>query len=205
MRQSTTIRGDTTIRHLKKYANRNPIHQLALRRFFDRLAGEIAEMSPSTVLDFGCGEGLFLREIEARGAVLNDYLGVDLREDALETARSLHPQYRFERSDLSRWNAPFTTFDLVVASQVLEHLPDPVGALEQLRDHCSGRLLLTVPTEPWFQIVNFLRGRHLARFGNHPEHVNRWSFEKFCSLVANHAEIVRAYRVFPFTVVVAEP
>jgi hypothetical protein len=64
---------------------------------------------------------------------------------------------------------------------------------------------LTVPTEPWFQIATFLRGRHLARPGNHPEHVNRWWFAKFWGFVANQAEIVRAYRVFPFTVVVAKP
>jgi hypothetical protein len=70
---------------------------------------------------------------------------------------------------------------------------------------CAGCLLLTVPTEPWFQIANLLRGRHLARLGNHPEHVNRWSFSKFCGFVADQAEISRAYRVFPFTVVVARP
>jgi hypothetical protein len=93
----------------------------------------------------------------------------------------------------------------VIASQVLEHLPDPVSALKRLVDLSSERLLLTVPAEPWFQIVNLARGRHLARLGNHPEHVNRWSFSKFGRLVSNHAQIVRAYRVFPFTVVVAKP
>jgi trans-aconitate methyltransferase len=181
------------------------MHRLALRRFFDRIAGELLEMGPARVLDFGCGEGLFLKEIEARGVVLDDYLGIDLREDALQTARSFHPRHRFELVDLSQWDAPPGSFDLVIASQVLEHLPDPVSALKRLVDLSSERLLLTVPAEPWFQIVNLARGRHLARLGNHPEHVNRWSFSKFGRLVSNHAQIVRAYRVFPFTVVVAKP
>ena len=205
MMRPTTIRDDTTARHLWKYTNRNPFHRLALRRFFDRIAGEILEMNPDRVLDFGCGEGLFLKEIEARGVELDDYVGIDLREDALQTARSYHPRHRFELVDISQWHSPAASFDLVIACQVLEHLPDPVSALRRLVGLSSERLLLTVPTEPWFQIVNLARGRHLARLGNHPEHVNRWSFSKFGRLVSNHAEIVRAYRIFPFTLVVAKP
>ena len=71
MKRPRTIRDDTAARHLWKYTNRNPIHRLALRRFFDRIAGEILEMRPDTVLDFGCGEGFFLREVEARGVALD--------------------------------------------------------------------------------------------------------------------------------------
>jgi len=203
--QPSTIRSDTTERHLRKYSNRNPIHRLALRRFFDRITGELLAQQPSTVLEFGCGEGLFLKEVGERGVVFDDYVGLDLREDALAAARALHPYGRFERADLFQWSAPVAGFDLVIASQVLEHLPDPGRALNRLVELCSGQLLLTVPLEPWFRILNLLRGRDLRRLGNHPEHVNLWTFSRFREFVADHAEVVRAYRVFPFTVVVARP
>ncbi len=205
MKALSTIRHDTAERHLRKYRNQNPIHRFVLRRFFDRVAAEIVQMQPKSVLEFGCGEGLFLREVMQRGVVFDDYIGLDLREDALETARSLHPHRRFERTDLLHWSEPGGGFDLVIASQVLEHLPDPGRTLERLAELCSGRLLLTVPSEPWFRVVNLLRGRDLRRLGNHPEHVNLWTFSGFRNFVAGHADGVRAYRVFPFTVVVARP
>ena len=205
MEQPSTIRYDTTERHLRKYSNRNPFHRLAMRRFFDRIAVELLALQPNTALEFGCGEGFFLKEVRERGVVFGDYVGLDLREGALATARSLHPHDRFERVDLFQWLAPVPGFDLVIASQVLEHLPQPGRALDRLVDLCSGQLLLTVPLEPWFRILNLLRGRDLRRLGNHPEHVNLWTFSRFREFVADHAEVVRAYRVFPFTVVVARP
>jgi len=205
MEMHSTVRHDTTERHVKKYNNRNPIHRLALGRFFDRIAAELDTLQPPSVLEFGCGEGLFLKEVQQRGVRFEDYVGLDLRDDALATARSLHPRRRFENAELFRWKAPEEGFDLVIASQVLEHIPDPDPTLARLVEMCSGQLLLTVPLEPWFRILNFVRGRDLRRLGNHPEHVNLWTFSRFRSFVADHAEVVRAYRVFPFTVVIAKP
>jgi len=201
----STVRQDTAERHLRKFSNQNPIHRFALGRFFDRIAAELNAFQPERVLEFGCGEGFFLKEVQQRGVEFADYVGLDLREDALATASSFFPKGRFERADLFRWPAPEEGFDLVIASQVLEHLPTPQLALERLVELCSGQLLLTVPLEPWFRILNFLRGRDLRRLGNHPEHVNLWTFSRFRSFVADHAEVVRAYRVFPFTVVIAKP
>ena len=205
MEVDSTVRHDTAERHLRKYNNRNLIHRFALGRFFDRIAAELNDLRPETVFEFGCGEGLFLKEVRERGVEFADYIGLDLREDALATARALHPNGRFERADLFRWPAPKDGFDLVIASQVLEHLPEPRLALERLVELCSGRLLLTVPMEPWFRILNLMRGRDVRRFGNHPEHVNLWTSSSFRGLVAEYAEILHAYSVFPFTVVIAQP
>ena len=50
-------------------------------------------------------------------------------------------------------------FDLVVASEVLEHLYEPERFLERLCRLSRGPVLLTVPHEPWFRLCNLLRGR----------------------------------------------
>lgn len=205
MKAQSTIRYDTAERHLRKYRNRNPIHRFFLRRFFDRVAAELTFLRTGSVLEVGCGEGLFLREVIERGVVFDDYIGLDLREGALKKARSLHPQYRFECADMRHWSAPNRKFDLVIASQVLEHLPEPGHTLGRLAKLCSGQLFLTVPCEPWFRTLNLFRGRDLRRLGNHPEHVNLWTFSGFREFVAGHADVVRAFRVFPFTLVVARP
>jgi SAM-dependent methyltransferase len=200
---ATTIRDDTTQRHLRKYSNKNPVQRLVLDRFFDAVVREIRTLRPRSTLDFGCGEGLFLQKLKDRGLVLDGFCGIDLRADALEHARNLHPEYRFECVDLLRWNRPAASFDLVIASEVLEHMPEPASVLARLTHFSRQHLLLTVPWEPWFRLMNLLRGRDIGRLGNHPEHVNLWSFSGFCRFLESHVRIVRAYTVFPFTVVVA--
>ena len=201
----STVRSDTTRRHLAKYTSSNPIHRYTLGRLFDRVAQELELLAPRSVLDLGCGEGFFLREIERRGIRFADYLGIDARADALAVARSFHPTRRFAHADLSDGPWPEGSFDLVIASQVLEHLPDPAPFLERVTRLTSRHLLLTVPWEPWFRTMNLLRGRDLRRLGNHPEHVNHWTFGEFGSFVSRYARILRATTVFPFTIVVAAP
>jgi 2-polyprenyl-3-methyl-5-hydroxy-6-metoxy-1,4-benzoquinol methylase len=203
--RATTIRDDTTARHVAKYANRNPLHRLALGRFLDHMAAELRELAPRTVLEFGCGEGLLLQALEERGVHLSNYTGIDLRADAIDDARALHPRHRFEHADLFEWPGIPGGYDLVVASQVLEHLPEPAPALERLAALAGGRLLLSVPDEPWFRLLNLLRGRDLARLGNHPEHVNLWSASAFRAFVEGLVQPERTRVVFPFTVVVAHP
>jgi hypothetical protein len=91
-----------------------------------------------------------------------------------------------------------------VASQVLEHLPEPEIFLERLAAFSNKHLLLTVPWEPWFRTINLIRGRDIKRLGNHPEHINLWGLRGFERLVSKYATVEKAYTVFPFIVVVAK-
>jgi SAM-dependent methyltransferase len=200
---TTTIRDDTTTRHLKKYSNRNIIHRLTLNRFFDAVTDEIQKMNPQKVLEFGCGEGLFLKELKNRGLFFDSLVGLDLREDALEFARALHPDYKFIAADLFTCDLAKKSFDLVIAAQVLEHLPNPKDVLHQLVRHSNKNMLLTVPWEPWFRLMNLLRGRDIIRLGNHPEHINHWGVRQFTGFVSQALHITKIRTVFPFIIVSA--
>ncbi len=199
----SSVREDTGIRHQKKYANRNPIHQLVLRRFFDIVADEIRGLSRGKVLEFGCGEGLFLRELKERNIYFKSLLGIDIRDDALEQARFLHPDYVFEKKDIFQWACDPKSFDLIIASEVLEHLIKPDRVMSRLTELCRKDMLLTVPWEPWFRLMNLLRGRDIRRFGNHPEHVNLWTYNEFLRFVNKYASVKNARTSFPFIIVSA--
>ncbi len=200
-----TIRADTAQRHIQKYTNKNPIHRYLLEHFFDVVADEIRNLPSDHILEFGCGEGLFLEKLKQRGIEFKSLLGIDLRAEALEHAASLHPDYRFRKIDILEWDYEPKSFDLVIASQVLEHLPNPNPVLKRLALLSRKHLLLTVPWEPWFRLVNLLRGRDLCRLGNHPEHVNLWGFTNFKRFVEKYALVTTARVAFPFTVVTARP
>lgn len=83
------------------------------------------------LLDFGCGNGLFLRTAYERGF---DCYGVDLSPDSIEEARR-HPSGRntwcgapMEISEIAAGG-----FDVITMWSVLAHLPDPVADLSMLR------------------------------------------------------------------------
>lgn len=202
---ATTIRHDSGERHRRKYADRNPLQRLALGRFHDEAAAAIRDLAPRSILDFGCGEALLVEKLLERNVDLAGYVGVDLRREAIRDAKTRFPQMAFAEADIFAWPADGRRFDLVLASQVLEHLIEPRRYLQRLSTLCNGKLLLTVPLEPWFQLLNLARGRDVTRLGNHPEHINRWSFEAFRDFVAADAVIEKAWAVFPFTFVVARP
>lgn len=202
--KSQSGHGSLDDRHKHKYANRNPLHRFALNRFFDSIATEIKRIEPKRILDFGSGEGFFIDELMKRNVVIHQYLGIDTRQNALREAKSKYPQFSFVKTDLFHC-ALKTHFDLIIASQVLEHLSRPEEYLRSLCALSNGALLLTVPDEPWFRILNLLRGRDIKNRGNHPDHINLWSYRRFCEFVGEFATIERSYRSFPFSIVVGKP
>ena len=158
-----------------KYTNKNFFHKLFLNRFLDTIFYEINKLDLKTILDFGCGEGFFLKAMKDRGLSNKKILGVDHRKEAIERASSLFPEYDFKQMDLFQINPDEYQFDLVMAIEVLEHLYEPEKFVKHLTLLSSTYVLFTVPFEPWFRIINLLRGRDILHLGNHPEHVTNKS------------------------------
>jgi SAM-dependent methyltransferase len=186
-----------------KYDNKNKIHQFILRRFLEALHREIIALSPSSILDFGCGEGFFLKAVSERGMPNGCRVtGIDIREDALAIAKELCPEYNFANIDLFDLVPEKENHDLVMAIEVLEHLADPGRYLGHLGKISSRKLILTVPHEPWFRLMNLLRGRNISHLGNHPEHLNHWSVRSFGAWAGEFLVIDRLYGIFPWVILV---
>lgn len=109
------------------------------------LSGWINRHVPRRVLDVGCGSGAFLTIplAEAHPDVI--FVGVDQDEHTIRHAQASHrcPNLRF----LCDWPDSEPPFDLVIASEVIEHVEDPDGFLEDclasLRP--GGYLVVTLP------------------------------------------------------------
>lgn len=96
-----------------------------------------------TVLDIGCWDGLFTKQIADRG---NNIIGIDISESALEIARGkgldvlkcdIENKFPFENSK----------FDLVVAGEIIEHVFDTRKFLNEINRVLkrNGTLILTTP------------------------------------------------------------
>jgi SAM-dependent methyltransferase len=98
------------------------------------------------VLDLGCGEGRFTAEIAAAGA---SGVGAEVAQAAIDRARARHPELEFERVEIDG-ELPFAdgAFDLVWASEVIEHVSDTARWLSEVRRvlRPGGVLLITTPS-----------------------------------------------------------
>jgi SAM-dependent methyltransferase len=98
------------------------------------------------VLDLGCGDGRFTAELAHAAA---RPVGVEIAEAALERARSRNPELDFRLASIE---GPLpledASFDVVWASEVIEHVADTARWLSEVRRVLKpgGRLLLTTPS-----------------------------------------------------------
>jgi 2-polyprenyl-3-methyl-5-hydroxy-6-metoxy-1,4-benzoquinol methylase len=189
----------------RKHESKNPI-QVALINRFKRHAAELTRRAaPKTVLDLGCGEG-FMLDALLRANIDAKFTGIDLSETALAEARErLGSRAELEHADARQLVSDGRSFDMVMMLEVLEHIPDPEQMLPILKQLARGHVLLSVPREPFFCALNFMRGKNLRRLGNDPEHVNHWGRRGFIRFIEPHFEVLAAPAVFPWTMVLARP
>jgi SAM-dependent methyltransferase len=175
-----------------------------LARFRRRLLSEASGLAPARVLDAGCGEGMVSSWL--RGVLPGaEITGVDGRPEAVAAYRAANPSLHAREGDLDALPFEDGAFDLVVCTEVLEHIPDAPRTLRELTRVSSGHLLLTVPHEPFFRAGNFAAGRYRDRWGSTPGHVHHWSRRGFLRMVAAEAEPLRWLGMTPWQGVVARP
>jgi 2-polyprenyl-3-methyl-5-hydroxy-6-metoxy-1,4-benzoquinol methylase len=107
---------------------------------------EALGLSPASVLDVGCGSGHLLAHLHKTwpGACL---LGVDFSSKSVDLAQRLQPALEFRQCSIFELDRLGRTFDLVICTEVLEHLEEAGMAMEQLVSVCrpDGCVVITVP------------------------------------------------------------
>lgn len=142
------------------------MHRHFLPPLFE-LCGELLKPG-ARVLDVGCGNGYTAGQFIYRGC---DVVGIDLSATGIELARTEYPQGRFEvlpADDCILKNLRCQPFDIVVSTEVVEHLYSPRpyvrGCYEALRS--GGRFVCSTPYHGYFK--NLL----IALLNKHDRHAN---------------------------------
>jgi len=97
------------------------------------------------ILDAGCGNGAIAGRLAEMGYQVT---GIDCSEDGIAIARKAHPKVRFEVASVYDDLRPIMEVtDLVLSSEVIEHLFDPQSYLENMSRTLrpGGWIILTTP------------------------------------------------------------
>jgi SAM-dependent methyltransferase len=97
-------------------------------------------LSFSSVLDVGCGPGIFLAELHRRYPSAR-LAGVDISEEGVALARRNLPSAGFSVCDIAR-QTPAGSFDLITLVDVAEHIEDDCAAFKNLASICTGHIVI---------------------------------------------------------------
>jgi len=183
-----------------KYGSTNPVVR-RLMAGFERDLDELLELAaPSSVLDVGCGEGVLVHRWAKRLPECR-LVGVDLREESIQDGWAQHQAPNLQYRVMEGKDLPFAAdeFELASAIEVLEHVPDPEHTVGEMARCAERALLLSVPREPLWRMLNMARGAYWSSMGNTPGHLNHWSRRSFVQLLSRHGEVVELRSPFPWT------
>ncbi len=183
-----------------KYGSTNPFVRRMMAGFENSLDELFARADPQSLLDVGCGEGVLVHKwaqrLDGRRVV-----GIDLEEESIQAGwaerRAPNLEYQVMRAE----NLPFADdeFDLAAAIEVLEHVPDPEHTVAEMARCAERHLLVSVPREPLWRMLNMARGAYWSDLGNTPGHLNHWSRRSFVRLLSRHGTVSEVRSPFPWT------
>jgi 2-polyprenyl-3-methyl-5-hydroxy-6-metoxy-1,4-benzoquinol methylase len=189
-----------------KYGSANPVVR-RLMASFERELDELFELAaPSSVLDVGCGEGVLVHQWAQRLDERNPagaarVVGIDLEEESIQAGWAERQAPNLEYRVMEAANLPFAAneFSLASAIEVLEHVPDPEHTVTEMARCAERHLLVSVPREPLWRMLNMARGAYWPALGNTPGHLNHWSRRSFVKLLSRYGEVVEVRSPFPWT------
>jgi 2-polyprenyl-3-methyl-5-hydroxy-6-metoxy-1,4-benzoquinol methylase len=148
--------------------------------------------SGKSVLDIGCRDGT-LTSTYCEG---NDVIGVDIDSDALDTAKRTLGIRTMQFNLTDDWPLEDSTFDRIVAGEVLEHLYFPEKVITRIARVLKpdGVLLGSVPNA--FSLANrvrlFLGNKRDTPLAD-PTHINHFSRRELQAMLLRYFEVVSIY------------
>ena len=189
--------------NFEKHTNQNPISKFFLDNFSKVLIESITPLKPQSILDVGAGEGFVLEKLR-KNKIGKKLEGIEYMDEAIALGKKTNPLVKIKKGDIYKLPYKDNAFELIICTEVMEHLEDPKMALAELKRVTSKHIILSVPNEPLFTIQRFLRGKNMMKLGDHPEHIQHWNSETFRAFVEDQLTVKEVKTPLPWTMVIAK-
>ena len=150
------------------YNSGNPLVKFVHRQRLNEIAKLVPNADGLKILDAGCGEGHLLQKLYQKNNT-NDYYGVDITPIALEKARLRFPQGKYYLANLAKMDFTDNFFDVIVITEVLEHVIDYEIVVNELKRvlKSGGILIITFPNEVLWTVSRFFLRRRPVKILDH--------------------------------------
>lgn len=157
--------------HQEFYQSANPLVADLHNRRIGIVRELIQQTEAQSLLEVGSGDGYMLKALSDLPVALT---GIEISEKRIERSRQLVPQAEIVAGDAREMPFESRSFDLVVCSEVLEHVPEPERAIAEMKRvvRPGGLVIVTVPHERNWQLGRLLLLRFPIRI---PDHINEFS------------------------------
>lgn len=131
----------------KRFHSSSPIRRHAHHSQYQAFVDLIP--AGATILDSGCGEGVMCVMLAQKGCIVT---GVDLSEPNIEASKKyaqeqgMGDKINFLVGDAENLPVADKSFDYVVSSHVLEHVPDFVKGVRELNRVARKQVIAAIPT-----------------------------------------------------------
>jgi len=190
-----------TTDNFKKHTSKNPLKTVFLNTYYKTFVKELKKLEIKNVLDIGCGEGFILNKLKQE-RIGESWEGIDYSKEAVEIGKKIHSYLDLTQGSIYDSKFKDNSFDLVVCTEVLEHLENPQIALKEVVRISKKYILFSVPNEPLFLLSNF------TQWGKDIGHINHWTFWQFEKFVGENIDskvtILSRKHPFPWTMLLLE-
>jgi SAM-dependent methyltransferase len=167
----------------------------------------VASLKAPKAVEIGCGEGHSTERLRALLPGHIQFQASEYVDGLVPLAQAKNPEVVIQQESIYKTRHADNSFDLVFLLEVLEHLDYPDDGLEEIQRILKpgGYLILGVPREPLWCMLNMARGKYLTRLGNTPGHLNHWSTMTIKRYVEHYFGDVKYTKTpLPWTLVAAQ-
>lgn len=155
--------------------------------------GRLGRMAPGPLLDFGCGAGVLIKALRAHGI---EAYGLEV--DRKPITEGIFPEVEeFIKLYDGNFPIPFADgeFESVIATEVIEHVPDYERALDEIARVTRSTFMITVPDISSIPIChhNNVVPWHLLE----STHVNFFTQTSLRSVLSKHYADIQCARICP--------
>jgi ubiquinone/menaquinone biosynthesis C-methylase UbiE len=159
------------------YESKNPLVRFVHNKRLSVMVNLVPKGAGLRILDAGCGEGQLVERIHQRSPE-HQYEGLDITPVALESAQKRCPYAKFSAGDMCAMPYADASFDVVLCSEVLEHIHEYQKAISECERILKpgGLFIASFPHEVLYIFCRFLLGRRPIKI---PDHVNAFTPRTF--------------------------
>lgn len=185
-----------------KYEANNPISNFLVDNYFKSVHRLIDKIQVSSAHEIGVGEGYSCQKIKKQ---FKRFSASEFVNKLVKNAKKKNPDIKIYQESVYDIKLDNNNVDLIILLEVLEHLDYPKMALKEIKRVTKNYLIIGVPREPMWRILNMCRLKYLNSLGNTPGHFNHWSKKSFIKYIElNFGEVIAVENPIPWTIILAK-